>query len=170
MTAIVLVQLRLLGAASLLFTGATRLPMAAGWDHLVPEWFTRMHPRWKTPVNSIVFAGALMLALIVLAMAGVYAQEAYQVLSGASLTHYEIAYLVMFAVPLMGKAGLRKGMPRWLKATSAVGFAATCFALLISAYPFVSVVNAEAYAAKILGTIVVSNLIAVVFYRLRTRR
>jgi amino acid transporter len=165
MTAIVLVQLRLLGAASLLFTGATRLPMAAGWDHLVPEWFTRMHPRWKTPANSIVFAGALMLALIVLAMAGVHAQEAYQVLSGASLTHYEIAYLAMFAVPLMGKAGLRKGMPRWLKATSAVGFAATCFALLISAYPFVSVVNAEAYAAKILGTIVVSNLIAVVFYR-----
>jgi len=169
MTAIVLVELRLLGAASLLFTGVTRLPMAAGWDHLVPTWFTRMHPRWGTPANSILFAGAVALALIALAMAGVHAQEAYQVLSGASLTHYEIAYLAMFAVPLAGKAALRKGMPLWFKATSVVGFAATCFALLISAYPFVDVVNAKAYAAKILGTIVVSNLVAVVFYRMRMR-
>lgn len=169
MIAIVLVELRLLGAASLLFTGATRLPMAAGWDHLVPAWFTRMHPRWGTPANSILFAGALMLALIVLAMAGVRSQEAYQVLSGASLTHYEIAYVAMFAVPLVGKAALRRSMSWRFKATSAVGLAATCFALLISAYPFVSVVNARAYAAKIVGTVVVSNLLAVVFYRMRTR-
>jgi amino acid transporter len=168
MTAIVLVELRLLGAASLLFTGATRLPMAAGWDHLVPAWFSRMNRR-GVPGNSILFAGAVMLVLVALAMVGVHAQETYQVLTGASLTHYEIAYLAMFAVPLVGKAALRKGMPAWLKATSAVGFGATCFALLISAYPFVSVVNAEAYAAKILGTIVVSNLVAVVFYRLRSR-
>jgi glutamate:GABA antiporter len=75
----------------------------------------------------------------------------------------------MFAVPLAGKAALRKGMPLWFKATSVVGFAATCFALLISAYPFVDVVNAKAYAAKILGTIVVSNLVALVFYRMRMR-
>jgi amino acid transporter len=170
MTAIVLVELRLLGAASLLFTGATRLPMAAGWDHLVPAWFTKMHPRWGTPANSILFAGAVMLALVVLAMVGVHAQEAYQVLSGASLTHYEVAYLAMFAVPLAGKSALRRGMPLWFKTTSVVGFAATCFALLISAYPFVNVVNARAYAAKILGTVVVSNLVAVVFYRRAGKR
>jgi amino acid transporter len=168
MTAIVFVELRLLGAASLLFTGVTRLPMAAGWDHLAPRWFTRMHPRWGTPANSILFAGVVALVLIILAMVGVRSQETYQVLSAASLTHYEIAYLAMFAVPLAGRAALRKGMPLWFKATSVVGFAATCFALLISAYPFVSVVDARVYAAKILGTIIVSNLVAVVFYRLKT--
>jgi amino acid transporter len=169
MTAIVLVEVRLLGAASLLFTGATRLPMAAGWDHLVPAWFTRMHPRWGTPANSIVFAGGVMLVLVVLAMVGVHSQETYQVLTGASLTHYEIAYLAMFAVPLAGRAALRRDMPMWFKGTSAVGFAATCFSLLISAYPFVGVVNAKAYAAKILGTILLSNVVAVVFYRLRRK-
>ncbi|MGC1254037.1 MAG: APC family permease, partial [Candidatus Acidiferrales bacterium] len=52
--AILLVQLRLLGAANYLFTGVTRLPMAVGWDDLSPKWFTRLHPRWKTPVNSIL--------------------------------------------------------------------------------------------------------------------
>jgi len=75
----------------------------------------------------------------------------------------------MFAVPLVGAAALRRKLPTWLKWTSAAGFASTLFSLAISAYPFVRVVSARTYAAKILGTIVVSNLIAVRFYRLRAR-
>ena len=58
--------MRLLGAANYPFTGVTRLPMAAGWDELVPEWFTRLHPRWKTPVNSIVSTSALVIVLLLL--------------------------------------------------------------------------------------------------------
>ena len=34
---ILLLQIRILGAASLIFTGVTRLPMVAGWDHLIPR-------------------------------------------------------------------------------------------------------------------------------------
>jgi hypothetical protein len=41
--------------------------------------------------------------------------------------------------------------------------------LLISAYPFVDVVNPRVYAAKILGTTACSNLIGFAFYKLRTR-
>lgn len=169
MAAIVMVELRLLGAASFLFTGATRLPMAAGWDHLVPEWFTRLHPRWRTPSNSILCAGGLVLVLVVLANAGVHAQEAFQLLTNASMTHYEVAYLAMFAVPLAGSVALRRSLPAWLKWTSLVGLGATGFSLLISAYPFVTVVDARAYAAKILGTILLSNLVGLCFYKLRSR-
>jgi len=167
--AIFLLQLRLLGATSYLFTGVTRLPMAAGWNHLVPAWFTRLHPRRRTPTNSIVATAVLIFLLVVLAGAGVHAQEAYQLLTNASLTHYEVAYLFMFAVPLVGSAALRRSLPRWLKVTSAMGFVATLFSLLVSAYPFVSVVSARTYAAKILATIILSNLLALSFYRLRTR-
>ena len=167
--AILLLQFRLLGATSYLFTGVTRLPMAAGWNHLVPEWFTRLHPRRATPTNSILATSAIALALVLLATSGVHAQEAYQLLTNACLTHYEVAYLAMFAIPLFGAAALRRSLPRWLKWTSALGLLATLFSLLISAYPFVSVVNARAYAAKILSTIVLSNLLAFWFYRLRTR-
>jgi amino acid transporter len=167
--AIFLLQLRLLGATSYLFTGVTRLPMAAGWNHLVPEWFTRLDPRRRTPTNSIACVAALVFALVLLGSAGVHAQEAYQLLQGASLTHYEVAYLAMFAVPLFGAAALRRSLPTWLKWTSVAGFLSTLFSLLISAYPFVNVVNARIYAIKILSTIVVSNLIAVGFYHLRTR-
>jgi amino acid transporter len=167
--AIFLLQLRLLGATSYLFTGVTRLPMAAGWNHLVPAWFTRLHPRRRTPTNSIACVAALVFALVLLGSAGVHAQEAYQLLQGASLTHYEVAYLAMFAVPLFGAAALRRSLPTWLKWTSAAGLLSTLFSLLISAYPFVNVVNAPIYAIKILSTLAVSNLIAVGFYHLRTR-
>jgi amino acid transporter len=43
--------------SSVMFAGNTRLPMVAGWDGLLPAWFTRLHPRYQTPVNSIVFVG-----------------------------------------------------------------------------------------------------------------
>ena len=169
MTAIVLLELRLLGASSYIFTGVTRLPMAAGWDHLVPDWFTRLHPRWRTPSNSILCTAALVLLLALLANIGVHAQEAFQLLTNASLTHYELAYLAMFAIPLAGTAGLRKKLPTALKWLSAVGFASTLFSLLISAFPFVAVVNAKIYAAKILGTTALSNLTGTIFYLRRKR-
>jgi len=167
--AIFLLQLRLIGASSYIFTGVTRLPLVAGWDNLVPEWFTRLHPRWRTPANSILCTSAIVFLLVILANIGVHAQEAFQLLSNASLTHYELAYLVMFAIPLAGAAALRRSLPTWLKWISLVGFCATLFSLLISAYPFVTVVDARAYAGKILGTTVSSNLIAIWFYRLRRR-
>jgi glutamate:GABA antiporter len=168
-TAILLVQMRLLAAASFLFTGVTRLPMAVGWDRLVPEWFTRLHPRWQTPSNSIVSTAVLMFSVLVLCNLGVHAQEAYQLLSNASLAHYELAYLAMFAIPLAGAVALRRAMPWWLKWTSLVGFCGTLFSLLISAYPFVDVVSPRTYAVKILGTTAVSNLAGLTFYKLRRR-
>jgi glutamate:GABA antiporter len=167
--AIFLLQLRLIGASSYIFTGVTRLPMTVGWDRLLPAWFTRLHPIRRTPVNSILFTSALVCLLVVLANIGVHAQEAFQVLSNASLTHYELAYLAMFAIPLAGAAALRRSLPWWLKATSAVGFLATLFSLLISVYPYVDVVNAKAYAVKIAGTTILSNAVAFCFYRLRSK-
>jgi amino acid transporter len=167
--AILLLQFRLIAAASLIFTGVTRLPLAAGWDHLIPSWFTRLHPRFRTPSNSIGCACALVLLILLLADTGVHAQEAFQVLSNAATAHYELAYLAMFAIPLAGAATLRARLPRWLRWTSIGGFTATLFSLLISSYPFVDVVNPRAYAAKILGTTMVSNLFGYIFYRTRDR-
>ena len=170
MIAILLVQLRLIAAASLIFTGATRLPLAAGWDQLIPNWFTRLHPRFRTPTNSIACAGSLVLLVLLLANIGVHAQEAFQVLSNAAITHYELAYLAMFAIPLAGTAALRRRLPQWIRWTSIAGFVATLFSLLVSSYPFVDVVNPRAYATKILGTTLISNLVGYIFYRLRNHK
>ena len=67
---IVLLLLRQLGALNMIFAGNTRLPMVAGWDGLLPAWFTRLHPRARTPVNSILFAGAVTLVLALASLVG----------------------------------------------------------------------------------------------------
>jgi hypothetical protein len=77
--------------ASVPFTGNTRLPMVAGWDGLMPAWFTRLHPRYQTPVNSIAVVGAITFGFSVLAQIGVGKQEAFQLLwvaSGSSLASW----------------------------------------------------------------------------------
>jgi amino acid transporter len=168
-TAIFLLQMRILGAASFIFTGVTRLPMTAGWDHLVPEWFTRLNPRRLTPVNSILASSGAVAVLIVLASLGVHAAEAFQVLNNASTEQYSLAYLAMFAIPVFGRAALRLRFPSWVILSSVVGMVSTLFAAFVSAYPFVAVVSPAAYAAKILGTTLLANVVGYAFYRVRNR-
>lgn len=167
--AILLLMARSIASASLLFTGLTRLPMAAGWDNLLPHWFTRLHPRWRTPVNSILFVAVLVIALTLLSMLGVREQEANQVLANASIVHYAIAYVALFALPFLGSRMLREKLPGWLKVAATAGFASSLIAVLISVYPIVDVVSRGAYAAKIGGAVVLSNLIGVLIYRLGSR-
>ena len=100
---IALLLARAVASASLIFTGLTRLPMATGWDNLVPRWFTRLDPRRRTPVNSIFFVAALVMGLILLSLLGVREQEASQLLTMASIVHYAIAYVALFALPLFGR-------------------------------------------------------------------
>jgi amino acid transporter len=167
--AILLVQMRLLGATSYLFTGVTRLPMTAGWDHLIPPWFARLSNRNQTPTNSILSSAGIIALVLTLGSIGVKAAEAFQVLTNASTELYALAYLAMFAIPLVGAEALRKRLPTWVAVTSAVGFAFTVLSFLLEAYPFVEVVDARAYAAKILGTTLLTNIIGLAFYYSRRK-
>ena len=47
-----------LAQVSVSFTAVTRLPMVAGWDRLLPAAFSKLHPRYRTPVNSIMLVAA----------------------------------------------------------------------------------------------------------------
>ena len=85
-----------------MFAGNTRLPMVAGWDNLLPAWFTRLHAKYRTPVNSILFVGAVTLVLALVGLIGVGKQEAFQLLWNASGLFYALTYLVMFAIPIFG--------------------------------------------------------------------
>jgi len=166
---IFLVLARAVAGASLIFTGLTRLPMTAGWDNLTPSWFTRLHPTHRTPVNSILFVAGLVMLLILLSMAGVKEQEASQLLAAASIVHYAIAYVSLFALPLFGKAAFRAGMPPWLKGAAAAGLLASLITLAIAVYPIVEVVSAANYAARIAAVVVVANGAGVLLYRSRSQ-
>jgi glutamate:GABA antiporter len=160
---------RAVSAASLIFTGLTRLPVTAGWDHLLPEWFTRLDPRRGTPVNSILFVTVLAIVLIFFSMLGVKEQEALQLLNSASNVHYGIAYFALFAIPLFGSARLRECLPVWLRVPALAGLISSAIAVLIAVYPIVDVVSNLEYAGKIIGVVLVSNLAGVLIYSLKTR-
>ena len=166
--AIFLLIARAVASASLIFTGLTRLPMAAGWDNLVPEWFARLDPKRRTPVNSILFVSAVVMVLILLSMLGVHEQEANQLLGNASVAHYAITYCALFLLPLVG--ALRIQVPPWLKIASLCGFGASVVSLLIAVYPIVDVVSRASYAAKIGGVVVLANLTGVLIYRAGKRK
>lgn len=162
-------QLRLLGTASLVLTGASRLALTAGWHHLLPRWFTRLHPHRATPTNAILFTSLLVAAILLAASANARIQEAFQLMLAASVAHYALAYMAMFAIPILAATSLRRQFPRWLMLSSTVGFAATLFSLAVSIFPVVAVASPTAYAAKIILATAISNLAAGVFYVARNR-
>jgi glutamate:GABA antiporter len=168
--AIFLLMMRAVASASLIFTGLTRLPMTAGWDNLVPRWFSRLHPRRKTPVNSILFIAALVMLLILLSMMGVREQEASQLLSAASIAHYAIAYVALFALPLLGSRNLRNALPTWVRLAAVGGLISSAVALVIAVHPIVDVTSQAEYAAKICAVVVASNLAGVLIYRAGRRK
>jgi amino acid transporter len=144
--------------ASVSFTAVTRLPMVAGWDRMLPAWFSRLHAKHKTPVNSIIVVGLSSFALAVVANVGVGQAEAFQLLFNASGMLYALTYVVMFAIPLFGLRGVTPKPPLWLKAASASGLAMTLLYIALSAFPIIKVESVSVFALKIATVIVVMNL------------
>lgn len=147
--------------SSVMFVGNTRLPMVTGWDRLLPDWFTRLHAKYQTPVNSILFVGAATLALGIAGMIGVGKQETFQLLWNGSAVFYALTYLTMFAIPLAGLRAARPRPPVWLKIASCSGFAMTLLYVVLSIVPIIQVESRLMFGLKISGLIVITNAIGV---------
>jgi amino acid transporter len=168
--AIFLLLANYLSTFSLYFSGSSRLPMAAGWDHLLPDWFSRLHARYKTPVNSILFLGGATLAASIAALIGVGEQEAYELLLTWGFTFYGIAYLALFAIPLLAPkaSGIRPGLA--LRVAAASGFLVTLLFVALSIFPVIDVSNSWRYSAKIAVVVLGANLLGWVIYRAGQRK
>ena len=158
-TIVILLCIRL-AQASVMFTGITRLPMVAGWDGLLPAWFMRLHPRFRTPLNSVVFIAATTLAFSILGLLGVGKQEAFQLLWNASGIFYALTYLVMFAIPIAGSVRA----PAWLRVVSLSGFITTLGYVVLSILPIIQVGSRLSFATKISAVIVIANAIGAAIY------
>jgi len=150
---------------ALITAETSRLPMVAGWDAVVPEWFTRLSPRFGTPVRSLVVIVAVAAVFCVLASLGAGRQEAFQVLNTSGQLSFGIYYCAMFAVPLF--AGARFGQkPGWiLRACAVSGLVITVVQCVLAMVPIVDVNNSWGYAAKVAGTGLAVNLVGVAVYR-----
>lgn len=167
--AVLAVTARMIANSSVLFTATSRMPMVAGWDSLMPKWFAQLSPRYKTPVNSILFIGACALVFAVAGMTNVGEQEAFQLIDNAAGILYGLTYLVLFAVPLVGLVRTGERAPIWLRVLAASGFATTTLYVVLSVLPIVSVVSRVAFALKISVLVVGANAIGAALY-LRERR
>jgi amino acid transporter len=153
------------------FTGITRLPMVAGWDRLLPSWFTKLHERYHTPVNSILLVGAISLLIALMSLVGVGQAEAFQLLFNAGGMFYALTYVVMFAIPLFGLRSVAPRPPLWLRVASLSGLLMTILYVTLSVFPIIKVESVATFAFKISIVIVAANVVGFgVFAGARRRR
>lgn len=162
--AILGLALAVISQYALLTASASRLPMVAGWDGVLPPWFTRLSPRFGTPVRSIVIIVVLALVAALSATYGASAQEALQVIQSVAVVVYNIYFGMMFLIPLV--VGSRFGKPPslGLKLASAVGLAVTILATAFSVFPIIDVPSPFRFGAKIIGATLVLNLGGALLY------
>ena len=168
--AIFLLLANYLSTFSLYFSGSARLPMTAGWDHLLPSWFSHLHSRYKTPVNSILFLGGATLAASIAALIGVGEQEAYELLLTWGFTFYGIAYLALFAIPLLAPkaSGIRPCLA--LRAAAASGFLVTLLFVALSIFPVIDVASSWRYSLKIAVVVLGANFLGCMIFRAGQRK
>ena len=165
-----LLLLRHLGNVNFIFAGNVRLPMVTGWDGRLPAWFTRLSPRARTPRNAIAFVAAVIVVFSLLGLVDAGQQEAFQLLDNAAGTLYGLTYLVMFSLPMAAPRALGAPPPWWLRAAACSGFAVTALYCVLNVFPIIDVPNVSAYAGKIIGVIVLTNLVGAALYAASSRR
>jgi len=168
--AILLLAGRAIALVSIYFTGNTRLPMVAGWDQILPEWFTRLQPRYKTPINSILFVGVVTLAFAIASQLGVGQQEAFQLIDNAAGIFYAIAYIILFAIPICGLRRHTTRPPLWLKIAAGAGALTSLLYIVLTVFPIVEVKSPLSFAVKIIAVTVIANLIGALIFFLGSRR
>jgi amino acid transporter len=167
---ILLLLMNYLSSYPLYFSANSRLPLVAGWDQLLPRWFTPLHPKYRTPVNSILFMGGVALAASVAGLVGVGNQESFALLQTWAWTCYGLAYLGMFAIPLFSpkEKGLRPG--RWLQLGSVSGLLVTLLYVVLSVLPIIPVASLWKYSLKIILVVLGANFFAWMIYQAGQRK
>src|SRR5213596_3523823 len=167
---IILMTVRTISSTSVHVTGSSRLPMVAGWDRLLPRWFSHLHPRYKTPVNSIMFVAAITLVIAISSQIGAGIQEAFQLVDNAAYVFYGIVYTVIFAIPIFGAGATRSGAPIWLRIAAICGAAVSLSAIFFTVYPIIDVPSPLSFAVKIIAVTAIANAIGVAIFLLGTKR
>ena len=139
-------------------TAVSRLPYAAGVDHLLPEAFGRAHPRWGTPYVSILVLGLVASFLLAAYQLGDTMRAAYDELVSLMVITGFLPYLYIFGSAW--KAGAR-----W-SAISGLGI--TVLAIVCAVVPTAEITNVWLFEGKLAaGTIAVIVSAWVVYRRNR---
>jgi glutamate:GABA antiporter len=122
---VLMVVLNIVGAFGGLGTSVSRMPFAAGVDHLLPAAFAKIHPRWHTPHIAILSLGIVATLLLIACQAGDTVKTAYRTIVDLTVIVGFLPYLYVFASAWKAK--------KWYSA--AAGSAVTLLAIACSIIP-----------------------------------
>lgn len=141
---VLLVLATAIGQFGGLGSSVSRMPFAAGVDHLLPAAFAKVHARWNTPHVSIICFGAIASAMLIVLQFGDTMRAAYQTLVSLMVIGGFLPYLYMFGSAW--KAG-----KRW---SAIAGIGMTILAIVCSVVPTAEIHNVWLFEAKLAaGTI-----------------
>jgi glutamate:GABA antiporter len=152
-------------AAMVVMVGmVARLPMVAGWDGLLPGWWSELHAHFRTPVKALLAVTTSMLALGIMSLWGAKNEEAAQMSAGAAIGSLCVMYMLLFASVLLG---FRSGASRigWgVRLGALAAFLVSLLALIFEAVPLGDVASPKLFAVKVGGAIFATNAASTFLY------
>jgi amino acid transporter len=147
-----------------------RLPMVAGWDGLLPRWWSALHPTYRTPSKAVGVVAIALMFLGVLSLLGAGNQEAVQVGASVDIGSLCIMYMLLFAVALFGfrSRSWRPGLVIRIGALTA--FVVAFISLIFNIAPIGDVASRGLFAAKVVAAICATNAIGAFLYWRGSRR
>jgi glutamate:GABA antiporter len=94
---VVMIVLNIVGSFGGLGSAVSRMPFAAGVDHLLPAAYGKVHPRWHTPHVAILSLGAVATLLLIACQAGDTIKTAYRTIVDLTVIVGFLPYLYIFA-------------------------------------------------------------------------
>jgi amino acid transporter len=161
---ILVLAIALVAQYAVIVAETSRLPMVAGWDGMLPKWFTRLDPRWKTPTRSIGLIVLISIGMCLVATAGTGAQEAFQLIVTAGNICYGIYYLMLFAIPLVVGSRFGRTPGWWLKLAAVSGLGVTLLSIGFNLLPIVDVKNVWVFGVKVLCAALGLNVVGMGIY------
>jgi amino acid transporter len=143
---------------------ASRFPMVIAWDRLLPQWWCRLHSKYRTPVKSIGVVSAACIAVQFVSSGGAGGQEMIQIGMGAGIAGLCMMYMMLFGTVLFARKGspLRPGP--FLRLAALSGFVVSLASLPFQVVPQAGVADRWIFALKVGGLFCALNGGAALLY------
>ncbi len=164
----VLVAISCMGSVGAWLGSVARLPFVAGLDAYLPRAFGKMHPKYGSPVVSLLTQFALAAIVIVLGQSGTNVHGAYDVLVSMTVLVTMVPFLFIFSAAIKVRApSVGVSIPGGhftVVAASIVGLITTIFAIVFSTIPAADEPNKPLAVVKIVGLTLVLLATGAIFY------
>jgi len=166
-----LVALSCLGSTGAWLGAVARIPFVAGIDHYLPDAFSRLHPRWGSPVAALVTQAAFAAIFIFLGQGGTSVRGAYDVLVSATVIITMVPFLFLFAsalkfhsLPRAPEMVVIPGGKFTVAIVALVGLTTTLSAIVFAGFPAADDPNKLLAVVKVIGLTAGTLLLGVVIY------